>query len=564
MPGSYAPEWASDYRGFTLTAEPAEAGVSILPPVAFAVLWLLLGATGLVLLLTCANVANLVLARSAGRHREFAVRLAIGATRRHLIGQLVAENALIATAGVLCGLVLAGWLSRGLVTYLNSGSLPVGIAMDLTTDWRVFALTAGGAAIVCILCALGPALRAARQQPASSIQLGGRSSDGHDALRLRRALVVVQIALSIVLVVGAMLFIRTLRNLGDVELGFDSDVVVAHVDLRRAAIDPAERMQAFQRIAEQLEKVQGVESAAEAAIVPLSGADWNGHIAGAGEGREGEAHFNAVGTDYFRVMGTPLLRGRPFARDDRLSAPRVAIVNETFARRYFRNVDPIGQSFRSDTGRVYTIVGLAANTQLLDLGSSPLPLAYLAASQEMFPTPAAMRIVVRKGSAVGPGRAALTRAIVDAVPAAGVSFEDMSRQIETLLLPRRLVAWISGLSGLLAVLIASVGVYGIMSYLVTRRRVEIGVRLALGAQPGNVVRMIVAESFTLLVIGVGIGTVLAIVALQPAAGLLYGVRPLDPLSYATATGGLVIIALLAAWAPARRASGVASMTALRE
>jgi predicted permease len=565
VPAAYQPQWASSYTAFTLTASSAEGGVSMLPSAALAVLWLLLGATGLVLLLTCANVANLILARSAARNREFAVRLAIGATRRHLLGQLVAENALIAAAGTGCGLVLANWLGRSLVTYLNSAGLPVRIAMDLSVDWRVFAMGAVGTAVVCVLCGLGPALRAVHLHPASAMTSAGRSStEGQDAVRLRRGLVVVQIALSTVLVVGALLFVRTLRNLGEVDLGFDPDLVVAEVDLRQTTVEPAARMQAFQRVVDDLARLPHVEGATETVIVPLSGADWNGQVVGEIQGFGGEAHFNAVGVDYFRVTRTPLLKGRAFDRDDRPSATRVAIVNETFARRHFRNVDPIGRTFLTDTGRVYTVVGLAADTRFLDLGASAPPIAYLAAAQEMIPTPAALRVLVRTGPSTPTSTAALTRAIVGAVPAAGVSYHGLSRNIDTLLLLPRLLAWTSGLFGFLAVLIASIGIYGIMSYLVTRRRSEIGVRLALGARPGNVVRMIFGESALLLAMGVGFGTALAVVVLQPVAGLLYGVGPLDRLSFAVGTGALVLVALLSVWAPARSASSVAPIVALRE
>jgi predicted lysophospholipase L1 biosynthesis ABC-type transport system permease subunit len=302
--------------------------VSLLPDVAYTALWVLLGATGLVLLLTCANLANLMLARATARGREFAVRHALGATRRRLIAQLLSESALIAGMGAATGFVLARWISGTLVTFLNSGSLPVRIAVDLTPDWRVFALTTAVAALVCVLFGLGPAVKATRRDPATAMQPAGRSStDGHDAMRLRRALVVAQIAFSIVLVVGALLFVRTLHKLGDVDLGFDPAVLVAAIDLRRTVVPPAERMRTFEAIVSRLASVNGVESAAEAVIVPLSGADWNGQIVKDGEVQNGEVHFNAVGIDYFRVMGTAVLRGRAFTRQDRPGGPRAAIVN---------------------------------------------------------------------------------------------------------------------------------------------------------------------------------------------------------------------------------------------
>jgi putative ABC transport system permease protein len=424
--------------------------------------------------------------------------------------------------------------------------------------------------LVCVLFSLGPALRATRRDPATAMAAGGRSStDGHDAMRLHRGLVVVQIAFSIVLVVGALLFVRTLRKLNDVDLGFDPAVLVASVDLRRTAVQPAARMQAFEDIVARLHTVAGVRYAAETVIVPLSGADWNGQIVTGGEVQGGDAHFNAVGIDYFRVMAMPLLRGRAFGRQDQPAAPRAAVVNQAFMRRYFPNEDPIGRTFQvngsSGQRPTYHIVGLVNDTKFLQIGEAhTLPIAYLAAVQEMIPTPAALRIVVRTDMPAGSITPALTRAITAAAPGAAVSYDAVARYIDTLLLPQRLVAWLSGFFGLLAVLIASIGLYGIMSYLVTRRRIEIGVRMALGAEPGTVIRMIFAESGTLLAIGLVIGVALAALASRPAASLLYGLTPLDPASFALGAGALTCVALLAVWVPARRASKVAPIVALRE
>jgi predicted permease len=582
---TYPASWARDYTAFTFTATSGRTGVSMLPPVAYAVLWMLFGSTGLVLLLTCANLANLMLARSTARGREIAVRLAIGATRRRLIAQLVTESALIVALGALAGALLGGWIGRTLVTFLNQGSLPVRIVVNVATDWRVFTLTIVVASFVCLVFGLGPAFKATRRHPVTAMQPGDRStSDGHDAVSLRRGLVVVQIAFSIVLVVGAFLFVRTLAKLNAVDLGFDPAVIVASVDLRRTAVPPTARLQAFQEIVTRMQTVSGVRHASETVIVPLSGADWNGQIVTGGTVRDGDVHFNAVGVDYFRVMETSVLKGRAFVAQDRAGAPRAAVVNETFARRYLPNSDPIGQTFEIDgargPSRTYHVVGLVKDTKFLQVGqertaaasrfsanqasSMFLPIAYLAASQEMVPTPADLRIVVRSDLPAARITPALTRAINDAVPGAGVSYDAVARYIDTLLLPQRLVAGLSGLFGFLAVLIASIGLYGIMSYLVTRRRVEIGVRMSLGAEPGAVVRMILLESGVLLALGLVVGVTLATIALQPAASLLYGLTPLDPASFALGTGLLGCVALLAAWFPARAASRVAPIVALRE
>jgi putative ABC transport system permease protein len=566
VPESYTPARANDYSSFSLIATSGSTGVSMLPPVAYGVLWLLFGATGLVLLLMCANLANLMLARATTRGREIAVRLALGATRRRVLAQLLVESALVATCGGLSGFVVARWISRSLVAYINTGVLPVRIAVDLTPDWRLFALSTFIACAVCLLSGLGPALKATRRDPATVMQSAGRSAgDGSEAVALRRALVVVQVAFSIVLVVVSILFVRSLRNLNDVELGFDPDVLVAAVDLRRTSVAAAARMRAFEEIVDRVHTVNGVRAAAATMIVPLSGADWNGRLSKAGALQEGEVHFNAVGDEYFRAMALPLLKGRTFDRQDRPGAPRAAIVNEALARRYFAGVDPIGQTFRTDARLdAYQIVGLVRDASFLQVGERALPMAYLAVAQEMTPPPSTLRLVIRTDVPAASITPALTRTIGDAVPGTAISYEAVARYVDTLLLPQRLVAWLSGFFAVLAVLIASIGLYGIISYLVTRRRVEIGVRMALGAEPPAVLRMVLAESGLLVASGLIIGIALAFGASQATAGLLYGITPLDPASYALGTGVLGCVAVIAAWLPARRASQIAPIAALRE
>src|SRR3989441_2056122 len=402
---TYTADWAKNYTSFTLTARPAATGVSNLRSRYAPQLWALLGATGLVLLLTCLNLANLMLARSTARGREVAVRLAIGASRRRVVRPMLSESVLLAGLGSVVGLLLARWISRALVMFLNARG--GGIFVDLTPDWRVFAFMATVTVLTCVLFGLSPALKVTRRDLANAMQPGGRSStEGHEALALRRGLVVVQVALSMVLVVGALLFGRTLKNLGSVELGFDPDVVVAAVDLRRTNVQPEARTQAFADIVARLHQVPGVRHAAQTLIVPLSGADWNGQIVKGGAAQNGDVHFNAVGGDYFRVMGTPLLVGRTFDGRDRPDAPRAAIVNETFARRYFPNTDPIGQTFQMDVAppqATYHIVGLVRDAKYLQVreertgpatrfsatesSATFLPMAYLAVSQGTTPPP---------------------------------------------------------------------------------------------------------------------------------------------------------------------------------
>ena len=568
LPPAYTFAWQRDYAAFTLTAMDGSGGVSLLPSVAISVLWMLLGATGLVLLLTCANLASLMLARATARGPEIAVRVAIGATRGRLIAQLLTESALIAGLGAMAGFLVARWISGALLAFLNSGSLPVRIVVNLTPDWRVFAVTTFVAVLACLLFGLSPAVRATRRNPAAAMQPKGRSSsEGHEAITLRRGLVVVQLALSIILIVGALLSVRTLGKLNDVDLGFDPAVLVAAINLGRTSVQPAARLQAFEDIVARLHAVPRVRYAAETVIVPLSGADWNGQIVARGEVQNGEVHFNAVGVEYFRVMQIPVVSGRTFERQDRLDALRVAVVNEAFARRYVSSGDPLGQTFQMDgpLARAYHIVGVVGNTKILQVGEGAfLPIAYLSSAQEMVPTPSTLRVVVRTDAAPPSITPALTGAITDAVPGAAVSYDAVARYLDTLLLPQRLVAWLSGFFGVLALLIASIGLYGMMSYLVTSRRSEIGIRMALGAEPGRILRLVLRESGTLVACGLGSGIVLAAVVSRLAASLLYGLTPLDPVSFALGTGVLAGVALFATWFPAYSASKVAPMVALRE
>jgi len=579
----YKADWAKNYTAFTLTARPAPTGVSNLRAAYATQLWALLGATGLVLLLTCANLANLMLARSTARGREIAVRLAIGASRRRIVRQMLSESALLAGFGALGGLLLARWISQTLVRLLDAGGSR--IFKDLAPDWRVFLFIAASAVVTCVLFGLSPALRASRRDPATAMQPGGRSStDGSEAVALRRGLVVVQVALSMVLVVGALLFGRTLRNLGSVELGFDPDVVVASIDLRRTAVQPEARTQAFAGIVARLHQVPGVRHAAETLIVPLSGSDWNGRIVTGGAVQDGDAHFNEVGGNYFRVMGTPLLAGRTFDSRDRPDAAKAAIVNETFARRYFQNADPIGRTFQMEQPPgspqpTYHIVGLVRDAKYLQVreertsavyrfsANEPsamfLPMVYVAASQDSTPT-WDFRIVLRSDVPAASLTRALTRAITEVAPAAAVSYDAVTNYIDRLLVTERLMAWLSGFFGVLAMLIAAIGLYGVMSYLVTRRRIEIGVRMALGAEPRTVIRMMFAECGVLLASGIAIGAALAGVTLRYAAALLYGLTPLDASSFALAISGLGFASVLATWFPARRASRLAPTVALRE
>ena len=567
LPERYNAETARDYLAFKFTAAPAGTGVSGLRSAYATQLWILLGATGLVLLITCANLANLMLARATAREREIAVRLAIGASRRRLVRQMLSESLLIAALGAIGGALLSRWFSQSLVSLISTESSQ--LFLNLTPDWRVFAFIAGIAATACLLFGLSPALRATHADPGKAMQAGGRSStDSHERFALRRGLVVVQVALSMVLIVGALLFGRSLRNLATVDPGFRTDGIVAvNVDLRRSAVDPAARMQTYTQIMERIRTVPGVAYAAEAFIAPMSGSGWNQNIVIDGQERDGNVNFNRVGADYFTAMETTLIAGRAFGPDDRPGSTPTAIVNESFAREYFGGANPVGRTFQL-VGNVgepqphFQIVGLVKDTKYNDLREEFRPIGYFPAPHETRVGPF-LDLIVRSDMTLSSLTPTLTRTVRDVAPNATVSFDLMSTYVRDSLVTERLMASLSLSLGALAMLIATIGLYGVMSYMVSRRRVEIGIRMALGAEPRTVVRMVLGESGLLLAIGVVIGVGLAIAVSRYATSLLYGLQPWDPASILMGVAALGLVSLIAAWIPARRASRLAPTLALR-
>jgi putative ABC transport system permease protein len=566
LPPRYDAKTAEAYRAFTLVTAPAGTGVSGLRRAYQRQLWVLLAATGLVLLITCANLANLMLARATAREREMAVRLAIGASRRRLVRQMLSESLLIAGFGALGGALLARWMSAALVAFLSTENNR--LFLDLTPDWRVFAFIAAVAVVACLLFGLSPALKATGTDPGKAMQAGGRSAtDSHERFALRRALVVVQVALSMVLIVGALLFGRSLRNIVTIDPGFRQDGLVAvNVDIRRSAVDESARARTYERVMEVIRGLPGVQHAAEAFIVPMSGSGWNQNVVIDGQLRDGIVNFNRVGVDYFRALETTLIAGRPFGPLDRLGAPETAIVNESFARQYFGGANPVGRTFQIAPGEPrpqYQIVGYVKDTKYTDLKEPFKPIGYFPAAQETRVSPY-LDLIVRSDLSLTSITPAVTRSVREVVPNATVAFETVRAYVRDSLAIERLMASLSMFFGLLALLIASIGLYGVMSYQVTRRQVEIGIRMALGADPAAVVRMVLTESGLLLIVGVLAGLGLAVAAARYAGGLLFGLEPSDPLSFATAAGVLALVSLIAAWIPARRASRLAPTVALRE
>ena len=567
----YEADDARSYLAFKLGAFPAGTGVSSLRRNYESPLWMLLATTAVVLLIACANLANLMLARATVREREVAVRLAIGASRGRIVRQMLAESLLIAALGAGGGALLAQWLSRFLIDSLSNASNRIFVAIAL--DWRTFGFMTSLAAATCLLFGLMPAIRATRTAPAAAMKAGSRGSgESHERFGLRRALVVVQVALSMVLVVGALLFVRSLRNLTTLDPGFAEDgVTVVSLDLRKAGIAPAQLAQTFDDITARLARLPGVAAAAQAFIVPISGAGWNNNILIDGKKQPKYPNFNRVDADYFKAMSVPIVMGRGF--DDRLDTPgsgKVAIVTESFAQTFLAGRNPIGQAFQIEEAPgaprpLYEIIGVAKDSKYQDMREPFGPIAFLPITQAD-PADASPyeQVVIRSGAPPSTVTAEASAVINEINPRIVLTFDTMRNQIAQSLLRERLMAALSAIFGGLAVLIATIGLYGVMSYMVARRRSEIGIRMALGADRGEIVRMVMREAALLLAAGVAVGIVAAVVAGKAAMALLFGLKPTDPSTLIAAAAGFAIVALVASYVPAMRASRLQPTEALRE
>ena len=569
LPPTYRPEQVKRYLANKLDVTPGATGVSGLRREYESPLWLLLATTGLVLLIACANLANLLLARASVREREIAIRQAIGASRFRLIGQLLAEAMLLSAAGTLLGALLAQALSRGLVAFLSGPNNQVFVGLGL--DLRVLAFTTAVAAGTCLLFGLLPALRATRISPASAMRAGGRGlTAGRERFGLRRLLVVAQVSLSLVLLVGALLFVRSLQKLLSVDAGFRAEgITVVDLDLRPAHFAKNRFPLVYRDLLDRFRATPGVVSAAQVNLTPVSGSGWDENAWADGtNGKHTDCFFNRVSPDYFRTMGIGLVAGRDFNDRDTLGAAKIAMVNEAFARIIFGGGNPVGRSFRVEgqAGKpdpVYQVVGMVRNTKYYEIREEFMPLAFFPEAQDAEPG-TGVTFVVR--SAVTPAEFVRgTKTMVSRVhPGIGIQFSRLAEQIQESLLRDRLMAMLAGAFGILAGMLATLGLYGVIAYMVARRRNEIGVRVALGADRGRVVLLVLREAALLLAMGLVVGTGLALWAGRAAGALLFGLKPYDPPTLAFAAILLAAVALLASYIPALRASRMEPMSALRE
>jgi putative ABC transport system permease protein len=569
LPANYPAANVKDYLKFKLQAVPAETGVSELRTEYSHPLLLLLATTGLVLLIACSNLANLTLARATAREHEIAVRLAIGASRGGLVRQLMAESVLLAAAGGACGFLLAGELSRLLVAMLGTASdSPF---LDLQPDGGVFAFAAGIAGLTCILFGLIPALRATHRAPADVMKTGGRSlSASRERFGLRQTLVVSQVALSMVLLVSALLFSGSLRKLLAVDAGFrQNGILIVNLDFARLKIPVGRRVAFKQEMLQRIQALPGANSAGEDYMLPLSGGSTSNNVwlDGAESSPKIVSNFAFIGGGYLKTMGMTLLAGRDFEGRDTASAPPAAIVNQTFARKLGLAANPIGKRFRREATpsrpeMVYEIAGLVKDTKYMDLREEFRAIAFLATTQDADPGPSA-QFVVRCSAPLADATSRIKQAIGNINPAITVDFRAFDEMVREGLLRDRLMATLSGFFGALAALIAAVGLYGVMSYLVVRRTNEIGIRMALGADRGNILSLVLREAGSLLIVGLACGSVLAVAAGYAARSLLFGLRPTDAGILGMAAALLAVVTIAASYLPAWRAARLDPISALR-
>jgi putative ABC transport system permease protein len=534
-----------------------------------AFLALLMGMVGLVLLIACANVASLMLARAAVRRREIAVRMAIGAGRLRIARQSLIESLLLALTGGAGGFLIAVWASRAISAVRLPVTIPV--ALDLSVDWVVFGFTLATCLGATLVFGMAPALQAMRTDVAATMASAGRSGSARRGL-LGRSLVLVQVAVSTVLLTGALLMGRSLLNSRKIDPGFDAaNVVVVMMETGQLGLDEA-RVRAFWRdLHERLDAIPGVQAVTAGLFVPLGDRADQVPVRDAaaapasGEERDRVFNYSYVEPGYFRTLGFTIEQGREFASGDTENAPDVGVINRALADQLFPGASPLGRRMvvtgRDGPGREVEVIGIVANAKLRSLGADARPFLFLPTTQWYRPD---LTFFVRTA---GDPTAAVT-SVRDAVRAANRELPAQMRTLEDAmgftLVPARIAGVVLGGAGLVGIVLAAIGLFGIMTHSVTRRMREIGIRMALGADPRKTRAMVVGQGLRVTLAGTVIGLVLALGASRLLQGLLYGMGPSDPLTFAATALLLIAVGTLASAGPARRATRVDPAVVLRE
>ena len=573
-PPGLVPRFQAEILKDPFTLEAASSGISPLRQRYERPLLVLLVVVGVVLLIACANVANVQFARTTARRHELSVRVAIGAPRWRVARALLAESALLSAVGAAAGIAFASKASHLLMNQLSTTFNTV--ELDLSPDWRILTFTVVVAVITTVLFGVAPALRASLVIPGDALKDSVRSYTDSRRGRIGGGLIVMQVALSLVLLVSAGLFIRTFARLATRPLGFDTGrVAVVSINAGRAHVDAANRIPFYYKLADALTAVPGVAHAAASVVSPISSAGITNFVQVEGAPPMADADrvafLNFVTPDWFATYGTPIQSGRDVTVRDSKSSPPVALVNEAFARKYFQDRDPIGLTVRLVTGRANDVappkmvIGVVADAVYRTIRDVPTPTVYIPLSQWNFPMPMTGITIGVRSATGSPTELAhsLGNALTQVDPELAFNIRPLADQLNASLTQERVVALLSGAFGLLALLLAALGLFGVTAYAVSRRRREIGIRMALGAAPAGVVRLVLSQVTALVGVGIVIGAGVSIWASRFIASLLYGLEPRDPATLIGAMLVLSAVSTLAAWLPARRASRVDPAIVLR-
>ena len=559
----------------TLQIVPAATGISILRGQFNQPLEILMAVVGLVLLIACANLASLTLARGAARHKEIAVRQALGAGRTRLIRQLLTECVLLSSAGALLGVLLARWTAALLVRVISTAQNAV--FLDLSLDTRILGFVLGIATLTSLLIGLLPALRSTRVSLSSAMKGSQSPEASRDwGFRGRQWILGSQVALSLLLLVGAGLLLRSFVKLVTLDIGFNrNNVLLVGMDLKTANVPPDRRMATYNEIENRLSTLPGVLSVGRSAFTPISGilamdsvsSQWTKPstspkgVVDTTQDTEAPVYFNFISPGYVPTLRMPLLAGRNFTSADMGSSHAVAIVNQTFARRFFPGLNPIGKIIQRN--KPFEVVGLIEDSKYYSLREEARAIAFYPISQlsRDFPVGETFELLtaIPQPRLVLPIRAAVA-GVSSAIP---LEFHTLAEQVNGSLVQERLLALLSGFFGALALLLAMIGLYGTFNYLVTQRQSEFGIRMALGATPGSILGLVMRDLVAVLAGGLAAGILISLAATRVLRQMLFGLGPRDTATMLLAAGLLTAVALIAGYLPARRATKVDPMVALR-
>jgi predicted permease len=580
MPPTIPPRFRGEFMKEPFLVTPAGTGTSRLRVRYERPLLVVLALVGLVLLIACVNIANLQTARAISRAHEISVRIALGASLSQIARQWFVDALLVSVAGVGLGILFANWFSRLLVAQLST--VLNRVHLNLSLDWRVLAFAAGIAAATTILFGSLPAFRATAVAPIVSLRHQGRDLAPRSRGRLSSGLLITQVSLSLVIITASGLLVRSFEKLATLPLGLDRDqVLLVNVDFARTQVGVNDRVPMVEQLVRRVAAVPGVQRAAASIVAPIAGFGLVDVVRIPGvpvgaqamvDGKLGpdRTFMNFVTPGWFNTYGIPVRAGRDFDERDGLEAPPVIVVNEPFLRKFVSTGQPIGASVafdRRNAPLTKTIVGVTGSAAYLSLRNADAPIEFAPLSQRdfMWPTPSGFTISVRAASGAP---MLLARRISDALttiePDLVFGFRSLTDQVSALLIQERVVALLSGLFGVVALLLAGLGLYGMTAYSVATRRAEIGIRMALGAGRAQVLWVVLSRVGALVATGIILGVALSAWAAQFVASLLFGLQPRDPTSMGGAVMTLAAAAAVAGWLPARRAATIDPAEVLRE